>query len=166
MENGYAIMVGGADAPVETVKPIFTSLKPVGEFGFVHAGGVGAGHFAKMVHNGIEYGLMQAYAEGYELLARSGLDIDAKVHIEHDVRRRDALPLGVLRVRPGEDRQVLRRRHRPRFLSELQQLPFGNDDCRQRRASEAVDGRYRLGWDRRRREPGGRHALPVSDRAR
>jgi 6-phosphogluconate dehydrogenase len=50
------------------VMPIFEALKPEGEFGFVHAGAVGAGHFTKMVHNGIEYGLMQAYAEGYELL--------------------------------------------------------------------------------------------------
>jgi 6-phosphogluconate dehydrogenase len=50
------------------VQPAFDALKPEGEFGFVHAGQVGAGHFAKMVHNGIEYGLMQAYAEGYELL--------------------------------------------------------------------------------------------------
>ena len=48
--------------------PIFDALKPEGEAGFVHAGTVGAGHYAKMVHNGIEYGLMQAYAEGYELL--------------------------------------------------------------------------------------------------
>jgi 6-phosphogluconate dehydrogenase len=48
--------------------PIFNALKPEGEFGFVHAGKVGAGHFTKMVHNGIEYGLMQAYAEGFELL--------------------------------------------------------------------------------------------------
>lgn len=53
--------------------PIFESLKPEGEFGFVHAGPVGAGHYAKMVHNGIEYGLMHAYAEGYELLAASEL---------------------------------------------------------------------------------------------
>ena len=50
------------------VQPIFDALKPEGEYGFVHAGPVGAGHFAKMVHNGIEYGMMQAYAEGYELL--------------------------------------------------------------------------------------------------
>ena len=48
--------------------PIFEALKPEGEFGFVHAGKVGAGHFTKMVHNGIEYGIMQAYAEGFELL--------------------------------------------------------------------------------------------------
>ena len=50
------------------MQPAFDALKPEGESGFVHAGPVGAGHFAKMVHNGIEYGLMQAYAEGYELL--------------------------------------------------------------------------------------------------
>src|SRR5690606_40807567 len=50
------------------LQPIFDGLKPEGDFGFVHAGAVGAGHFAKMVHNGIEYAIMQAYAEGYELL--------------------------------------------------------------------------------------------------
>jgi 6-phosphogluconate dehydrogenase len=68
LKNGYALMVGGDDAHVSLVQPAFDVLKPAGEFGFVHAGGVGAGHFAKMVHNGIEYGMMQAYAEGYELL--------------------------------------------------------------------------------------------------
>lgn len=67
-QRGYALMVGGADRDVATAQPIFDALKP-DEGGFVHAGPVGAGHFAKMVHNGIEYGLMQAYAEGYELLA-------------------------------------------------------------------------------------------------
>jgi 6-phosphogluconate dehydrogenase len=66
--NGYALMCGGSPADVAKVQPAFDALKPEGEFGFVHAGQVGAGHFAKMVHNGIEYGLMQAYAEGYELL--------------------------------------------------------------------------------------------------
>ncbi|HZM74402.1 MAG TPA: decarboxylating 6-phosphogluconate dehydrogenase [Candidatus Limnocylindrales bacterium] len=67
-ENGYALMVGGSDEDVAKALPVFEALKPAGEFGFVHAGGVGAGHYAKMVHNGIEYGLMHAYAEGYELL--------------------------------------------------------------------------------------------------
>jgi len=69
-ENGYGLMVGGAAADVERAMPIFDALRPEGprEEGFAHAGAVGAGHFAKMVHNGIEYGLMQAYAEGYELL--------------------------------------------------------------------------------------------------
>ncbi|MEU4677222.1 phosphogluconate dehydrogenase (NAD(+)-dependent, decarboxylating) [Micromonospora sp. NPDC023737] len=72
-QNGYALMVGGAEEHVARLMPIFESLKPEGEFGFVHAGPVGAGHYAKMVHNGIEYGLMHAYAEGYELLAASEL---------------------------------------------------------------------------------------------
>ncbi|SCL60372.1 6-phosphogluconate dehydrogenase [Micromonospora citrea] len=72
-QNGYALMVGGAREHVDRLMPIFESLKPEGEFGFVHAGPVGAGHYAKMVHNGIEYGLMHAYAEGYELLAKSEL---------------------------------------------------------------------------------------------
>jgi 6-phosphogluconate dehydrogenase len=70
LEVGYGLMVGGADEDVRRALPIFDALRPEGprEEGFAHAGAVGAGHFAKMVHNGIEYGLMQAYAEGYELL--------------------------------------------------------------------------------------------------
>jgi 6-phosphogluconate dehydrogenase len=70
-EAGYALMVGGDPEHVRRLQPIFDALKPAGEFGFVHAGPVGAGHYAKMVHNGIEYGLMHAYAEGYELLRAS-----------------------------------------------------------------------------------------------
>jgi 6-phosphogluconate dehydrogenase len=70
-ENGYALMVGGEPDQVAKAQPIFDALKPAGEFGFAHAGGVGAGHYAKMVHNGIEYGMMHAYAEGYELLLAS-----------------------------------------------------------------------------------------------
>jgi 6-phosphogluconate dehydrogenase len=69
--NGYGLMVGGSDEDVRRLMPIFDALKPAGEFGFVHAGPVGGGHYAKMVHNGIEYGLMHAYAEGYELLRAS-----------------------------------------------------------------------------------------------
>ena len=72
LENGYALMVGGDAADVAVVQPVFDALKPAGNYGFVHAGGHGAGHFAKMVHNGIEYGIMQAYAEGWELLEASG----------------------------------------------------------------------------------------------
>jgi 6-phosphogluconate dehydrogenase len=68
LENGYALMAGGDKADIETVQPIFDALKPEGEFGWVRAGDVGAGHFSKMVHNGIEYAIMQAYAEGWELL--------------------------------------------------------------------------------------------------
>ncbi|WP_054053298.1 phosphogluconate dehydrogenase (NAD(+)-dependent, decarboxylating) [Alloactinosynnema sp. L-07] len=77
-ENGYGLMVGGSAADVEKAMPIFDALRPEGprEEGFAHAGDIGAGHFAKMVHNGIEYGLMQAYAEGYELLAASEVVTD------------------------------------------------------------------------------------------
>lgn len=75
LTEGYGLMVGGSDADVAKVMPIFDALRPAGELadGFVHAGPVGAGHYAKMVHNGIEYGLMHAYAEGYELLAAEKL---------------------------------------------------------------------------------------------
>lgn len=68
---GYGIMVGGREQDVARAMPIFDALRPEGpaEEGFVHAGSVGAGHYSKMVHNGIEYGLMQAYAEGYEIIA-------------------------------------------------------------------------------------------------
>ena len=71
LQNGYGLMAGGADENIELALPVFDALRPEGERAdsFVHVGGVGAGHYAKMVHNGIEYGLMQAYAEGYELLA-------------------------------------------------------------------------------------------------
>jgi len=77
-EEGYCLMVGGDDAHVGRCQPLFDVLKPP-DGGFVHAGPVGTGHFTKMVHNGVEYGLMQAYAEGYELLCRSdlGIDVDA-----------------------------------------------------------------------------------------
>ncbi|MEU0756166.1 phosphogluconate dehydrogenase (NAD(+)-dependent, decarboxylating) [Streptomyces albogriseolus] len=70
LEHGYALMVGGETEYVERLKPIFDALKPDGPYGYVHAGKVGAGHFAKMVHNGIEYAMMQAYAEGWELLEK------------------------------------------------------------------------------------------------
>jgi 6-phosphogluconate dehydrogenase len=70
LENGYALMAGGTEDDIAKVKPAFDALKPEGESGFVHAGRVGAGHFSKMVHNGIEYAMMQAYAEGYELLEK------------------------------------------------------------------------------------------------
>jgi 6-phosphogluconate dehydrogenase len=70
-ENGYALMAGGSEEHIARLMPIFETLKPEGEFGFVHAGPVGAGHYAKMVHNGIEYGMMHAYAEGYELMLKS-----------------------------------------------------------------------------------------------
>jgi 6-phosphogluconate dehydrogenase len=68
LENGYALMAGGSADDIAKAQPVFDALKPEGEFGWVHAGTVGAGHFSKMVHNGIEYAVMQAYAEGWELL--------------------------------------------------------------------------------------------------
>ncbi|GAA0902262.1 phosphogluconate dehydrogenase (NAD(+)-dependent, decarboxylating) [Streptomyces thermoalcalitolerans] len=70
LENGYALMYGGDAEHIARVQPVFDALKPEGDFGAVHAGRVGAGHFAKMVHNGIEYAMMQAYAEGWELLEK------------------------------------------------------------------------------------------------
>jgi 6-phosphogluconate dehydrogenase len=78
LENGYGLMVGGDAADVERALPVFDALRPEGERadGFVHVGGTGAGHYAKMVHNGIEYGLMQSYAEGYQLLAAKDIITD------------------------------------------------------------------------------------------
>jgi 6-phosphogluconate dehydrogenase len=75
LQEGYCLMVGGAAEHVAVVQPAFDALAPPG--GFAHVGPVGAGHFVKMVHNGIEYGLMHAYAEGYELLTAADIDIDA-----------------------------------------------------------------------------------------
>ena len=78
LENGYCMMVGGDAAPVKALEPIFSTLAP--KDGYLHCGGPGAGHYVKMVHNGIEYGMMQAYAEGFEILAKSRYDLDlAKV---------------------------------------------------------------------------------------
>jgi 6-phosphogluconate dehydrogenase len=78
LTEGYGLMCGGTDEHVALLMPIFATLKPTGDTGFVHAGSVGAGHFAKMVHNGIEYGLMQAYAEGWELLEATDLVTDVR----------------------------------------------------------------------------------------
>jgi 6-phosphogluconate dehydrogenase len=74
LRNGYCLMVGGDDGPVQRLEPIFTALAPDG--GYAHVGASGAGHFTKMVHNGIEYGLMQAYAEGFEVMAKSEFELD------------------------------------------------------------------------------------------
>jgi 6-phosphogluconate dehydrogenase len=74
LEGGYCLMVGGDRAAFESAEPIFETLAP--ENGYAHVGATGAGHFTKMVHNGIEYALMQAYGEGFELLHESEFDID------------------------------------------------------------------------------------------
>jgi 6-phosphogluconate dehydrogenase len=68
LQEGYSLMVGGDKAVVGRLSPVFETLAPAPDKGWAHVGPVGAGHFVKMVHNGIEYGLMQAYAEGFELL--------------------------------------------------------------------------------------------------
>jgi 6-phosphogluconate dehydrogenase len=80
LTNGYGLMAGGDAADIDELLPVFDALRPEGprDEGFVHAGSVGAGHYAKMVHNGIEYALMQAWAEGFELMA-------ARDDLIHDV---------------------------------------------------------------------------------
>ena len=87
-ENGYALMAGGNAEDIDALMEIFDALRPAGDRGrsFVHAGSVGAGHYAKMIHNGIEYGLMQAYAEGYELLAAKDIitDVPGVLHAWQD----------------------------------------------------------------------------------
>lgn len=78
LTEGYSMMVGGADAAMAYLKPLFETLAPSPTTGWGHVGPVGAGHFTKMVHNGIEYGMMQAYAEGFAILERKaefGLDL-------------------------------------------------------------------------------------------
>jgi 6-phosphogluconate dehydrogenase len=74
LKNGYCLMVGGEPGPVQRLAPIFTTLAPPN--GWAHMGGAGAGHYVKMVHNGIEYTMMQAYAEGFELMAKSEYQLD------------------------------------------------------------------------------------------
>jgi len=74
LKVGFCLMVGGEDEPVQRLEPVFTALAP--EDGYAHVGPSGAGHFVKMVHNGIEYGLMQAYAEGFEVMEHSEFDLD------------------------------------------------------------------------------------------
>ena len=81
LEKGYCLMVGGEKDVVARLAPIFTTLAPPD--GFLHTGAVGSGHYVKMIHNGIEYALMQAYAEGFELMSASeyGLDLPRIAHL-------------------------------------------------------------------------------------
>jgi 6-phosphogluconate dehydrogenase len=74
LENGYCLMVGGAEVAFRLAEPVFATLAP--PEGYLHAGPSGAGHFTKMVHNGIEYGMLQAYAEGFEIMAASPFELD------------------------------------------------------------------------------------------
>jgi 6-phosphogluconate dehydrogenase len=78
LDEGYSLMIGGAEAAVERLRPIFETLAPAKDRGWGRVGPAGAGHFTKMIHNGIEYGLMQAYAEGFSILEHKedlGLDL-------------------------------------------------------------------------------------------
>ncbi len=74
LKVGYCLMIGGEDAPVKRLTPIFTTLAP--DNGWAHVGGHGAGHYVKMVHNGIEYSMMQGYAEGFELMSKSEYNLN------------------------------------------------------------------------------------------
>ncbi|PCJ87415.1 MAG: 6-phosphogluconate dehydrogenase (decarboxylating) [Thiotrichaceae bacterium] len=77
LENGYSIMAGGSDEAIAILRPVLESLAPAKDKGWGHVGPAGAGHYVKMVHNGIEYGMMQAFAEGFELLdAKQEMQID------------------------------------------------------------------------------------------
>lgn len=79
LEHGYSIMIGGEKRAVQRLEPIFRSLAATAERGWGHVGPTGAGHYVKMVHNGMIYGLLQAYAEGFELLRyKKGYDLDLK----------------------------------------------------------------------------------------
>lgn len=79
LREGYCMMVGGSKTAVERLRPIFQTLAPAADKGWAHVGPVGSGHFVKMVHNGIEYGLMQAYAEGFAILKRKS-DFHLDIH--------------------------------------------------------------------------------------
>jgi 6-phosphogluconate dehydrogenase len=104
LENGYCLMVGGSPEAIAITEPIFLALAPKG--GYAHVGPVGAGHFVKMVHNGIEYGLMEAYAEGFEILSKADeYDLDlheiAAIWRYGSVVRSWLLDLTELALRPG-----------------------------------------------------------------
>ncbi len=128
LERGYCLMIGGPTPAVERLAPIFESLAPgLGdtertpgragdaaspeEHGWLHCGPSGAGHFVKMVHNGIEYGLMAAYAEGLNVLAKA--NIGAVDHaVDAETAPLDAAALLPLRPRPREDHRGVAPRHR------------------------------------------------------
>ncbi|MDH5472746.1 MAG: decarboxylating 6-phosphogluconate dehydrogenase [Gammaproteobacteria bacterium] len=79
LENGYSIMAGGSDEAIAMIRPALESLAPAKDKGWGHVGPAGAGHYVKMVHNGIEYGMMQAFAEGFEMLeAKKEMNLDCQ----------------------------------------------------------------------------------------
>jgi len=110
LKEGYCLMVGGDSAAVSYCEPIFLTLAPKG--GYAHVGPPGAGHFSKMVHNGIEYGLLQAYGEGFEILKKSQFDFDLKQLAEiwryGSVIRSWLLDLAVLAFEEDPDLEKIR----------------------------------------------------------
>ncbi|HVR46626.1 MAG TPA: decarboxylating 6-phosphogluconate dehydrogenase [Candidatus Binatia bacterium] len=110
LQEGYCLMVGGDDAPVKHCEPIFLTLAPPN--GYAHVGPPGAGHFSKMVHNGIEYGLLQAYGEGFEILKDSRYDYDlgqlAELWTHASVVRSWLLELLVLAFKQDPDLKDIR----------------------------------------------------------
>jgi 6-phosphogluconate dehydrogenase len=111
LQVGYCLMVGGDAEAVGPLEPVFTSLAPEG--GYLHVGGPGAGHYVKMVHNGIEYGLMQAYAEGFEILHASDYPLDlaaiSELWMQGSVVRSWLLELAVRAFRAnGQDLEHLK----------------------------------------------------------
>ena len=137
LQNGYCLMVGGEKAIVEHLEPIFKTLAPPD--GYLHVGPVGAGHFVKMIHNGIEYGMLQAYGEGFELLKASqfNLDLGKISHLwnQGSVVRSWLLELAESAFRTGSRAGVdqrLRRRFRRRTLD-------GRRSDRKKRARAGAD---------------------------
>ena len=110
LKEGYCLMVGGDDDKVKACEPIFITLAPKG--GYAHVGPAGAGHFSKMVHNGIEYGLMQAYGEGFEILRASQFKFDleqlASIWRYGSVIRSWLLDLAVLAFQQDPDLEKIR----------------------------------------------------------
>ena len=110
LKEGYCLMVGGDDAAVKASEPIFLTLAPKG--GYAHVGRAGSGHFSKMVHNGIEYGLMQAYGEGFEILRTSQFEFDleqvASIWRYGSVIRSWLLDLAVLAFKEDPDLAKIR----------------------------------------------------------
>ena len=86
LKEGYSLMIGGEQAVVERLRPVFETLAPARDRGWGHVGPPGAGHFVKMIHNGIEYGLMEAYAEGFAILARKK-EFDLDLHQVSEIWR-------------------------------------------------------------------------------
>ena len=110
LKNGYCLMVGGDAAAVKRVEPVFLSLAP--QDGYAHVGASGAGHFSKMVHNGIEYGMLAAYGEGFEILEKSefGFDLHAlsKLWLQGSVVRSWLLELAELAFREDATLSTIR----------------------------------------------------------